>query len=187
VSCSPLTRSTLRRTVAAAVGTAALLGAVACGSGSAPPAEPAPTSAPPAAAGHGGHGGHGAEGVAAPTLYAVQTGPLGVVLTDGSGRLVYRSAADSAEPPTSNCTGACAETWIPLLAEPDRELDLAGVSDELVGRIERADGGTQLTLAGWPLYRHRDDDGSLTTSGHHGEDGTWFVVTPTGEQAAPNP
>jgi predicted lipoprotein with Yx(FWY)xxD motif len=114
----------------------------------------------------------------------VQTGPLGVVLTDGSGRLIYRSAADSADPSTSNCTGACAETWLPIVADPGQKLDLAGVSETLVGRMQRADGSSQLTLAGWPLYRHRDDDGSLSTTGHHGEDGTWFVVTPTGGQAA---
>ena len=185
MSRSPLARSSLCRPVAASVGLVALLGAVACGTGSAPTDEPAPTSAPAAADGHGTHGEHGGEGVPAPTLYAVQTGPLGVVVTDGSGRLMYRSAADSANPPTSNCTDACAETWIPIVAAPDQKLDLAGVSEDLVGQIQRPDGSTQLTLAGWPLYRNRDDDGTLTTAGHNGEDGTWFVVNPTGGQAPP--
>jgi hypothetical protein len=44
---------------------------------------------------------------------------------------------------------------------------------------------SQLTLAGWPLYRHRDDDGMLATAGQNGADGMWFVVTPKGEKATP--
>jgi predicted lipoprotein with Yx(FWY)xxD motif len=177
-------RSFAHRIVLATAGSAILLGAVACGGGAAPAQDAAtpPTSAAMGDSGHAaGHGGHG--GGPAPSLFAVQTGPLGVVVTDGSGRLVYRSAADSANPPTSNCTGSCAQAWIPITTEPGQDLELAGVKKDLVGQIQRADGTTQLTLAGWPLYRNKDDDGSLTTSGHHGEDGTWFVVTPAGEPA----
>ena len=118
-------------------------------------------------------------------LYAVQTGPLGIILTDGSGHLIYRSDADRADPPTSACTDQCLQTWIPVTAPPDQELDLAGVKEEQVGRMQRADGTSQLTLAGWPLYRNRDDDGSLATAGQNGADGTWFVVTPQGEKATP--
>jgi hypothetical protein len=54
----------------------------------------------------------------------------------------------------------------------------------LVGRLPRAE-GDQLTLAGWPLYRHRDDTGGLLDAGQNGADGTWFAVTPTGEKASP--
>lgn len=188
-----MTRSALSRVLAGPVLLVALVGAVACGAPE--PAEPAapPTTAaaaPDAHGGehggqHGGHSGHGSAGVPAPTLYAVQTGPLGIILTDGAGHLLYRSDADRADPPTSNCTGACAETWIPVTAAPDQKLDLAGVKEELVGRVQRADGSSQLTLAGWPLYRHRDDDGSLATTGQNGAEGTWFVVTPKGEKATP--
>jgi predicted lipoprotein with Yx(FWY)xxD motif len=168
------------------------VGTAACGTSQPaepPTPEPAATAAPEGGhgehGGHGGHGGHGAGGVPAPTLYAVQTGPLGIVLTDGSGHLVYRSDADRADPPTSTCVDECAQTWIPVTAPPDQELELAGVKKELVGRRHRADGSSQLTLAGWPLYRNRDDDGSLATAGRNGADGTWFVVTPQGEKAAP--
>jgi predicted lipoprotein with Yx(FWY)xxD motif len=116
----------------------------------------------------------------------VQTGPLGIVLTDGSGHLMYRSDADSANPPASTCTDACAQTWIPVTAPPDQELELAGVKKDLVGRLQRPDGSSQLTLAGWPLYRNRDDDGSLATAGQNGAGGTWFVVTPQGEKVTPS-
>ena len=68
---------------------------------------------------------------------------------------------------------------------PTRSSTWRASRKDLVGQIQRADGSTQLTLAGWPLYRNRDDDGTLTNAGHNGEDGTWFVVNPTGGQAAP--
>jgi predicted lipoprotein with Yx(FWY)xxD motif len=174
---TPAPHPALRRALRVPVLLVALLAA--CGA----PEPAAPEPAPPAHAQHDAQG-HGSHGGGA-SLWAVQTGPLGVVVTDGAGHLVYRSDADSADPPTSACTGACTETWIPLVVEPGQELDLAGVDDELVGRMPRADGTTQLTLAGWPLYRHRDDDGLLATTGQHGADGRWFVVTPSGEKATP--
>ena len=190
-----MTRSALSRFLSAPVLAVMILGAAACGASEpAESAAPAATAMPEGHSGHGGqsgHGGHGGQGgpgspvVPAPTLYAVQTGPLGIILTDGSGHLIYRSDADSATPPASTCIDACAQTWIPVTAPPDQELDLAGVKEELVGRLQRADGSSQLTLAGWPLYRNRDDDGSLATAGQNGADGTWFVVTPKGEKVAP--
>jgi predicted lipoprotein with Yx(FWY)xxD motif len=185
-------RSTLSRVLSGPILLMALVGVVACG-GAAEPAEPAAPQAAEAPGGHGGGhggssghgGGHGGGVVPAPTLYAVQTGPLGIILTDGSGHLLYRSDADRADPPTSACVDACAETWVPVTATPDQELDLAGVKEDLVGRLQRPDGSTQLTLAGWPLYRHRDDNGSLSTAGQNGAEGKWFVVTPKGEKASP--
>ncbi|HLU59643.1 MAG TPA: hypothetical protein VKZ81_29620 [Pseudonocardia sp.] len=190
-----MTRSALFRMIFGLLCGLVLVGATACG-GAEPESAADPSPAPSAAAdgpdgGHdGGHGGahgsgHGGHGGPAPALFAVQTGPLGVVVTDGSGRLVYRSDADSADPPTSNCVDECAQTWIPVTAPADQELELAGVKRDLVGRLQRPDGSSQLTLAGWPLYYHRDDDGTLTDAGHNGEGGTWFVVTPKGEKASP--
>jgi predicted lipoprotein with Yx(FWY)xxD motif len=196
-----VTRSALSRFLSVPVLLVAMIGSAACGTSA--PAEPEPAAATahdghsgghgggdaggpsggPSAGHGGGHGGHGSGGVPAPTLYAVQTGPLGIILTDGSGHLLYRSDADRADPPTSSCTDECAQTWIPVTAPPDQELDLAGVKQELVGRLQRPDGSSQLTLAGWPLYRNRDDDGSLATAGQNGADGSWFVVTPKGEKA----
>lgn len=137
----------------------------------------APAPATPAPAAHSGH-------AAAVGLYAVQSGPLGVVATDSEGHLLYRSDADTADPPASTCTGDCAATWIPLVVADGAEPELLGVDAALVGRLERAE-GDQLTLAGWPLYRHRDDTGGLLDAGRHGADGTWFAITPSGGKAVP--
>jgi predicted lipoprotein with Yx(FWY)xxD motif len=187
------------RTGARLVGAAVVLGALGltgCGGAgpapaatppaASPAAPPAASSVPSAAGASSGHGGHPAGAAAGPVqLYAVQTGPLGTVATDGGGRLLYRSDADSAAPPISNCVGACAATWHPLLTAPGQEPELLGVDPAVVGRLQRPDGGTQLTLDGWPLYVRGDDPGDLATTGANGADGTWFVVTPTGAKAAP--
>ncbi|MCU1665642.1 MAG: hypothetical protein JWR58_5707 [Pseudonocardia sp.] len=145
-----------------------------------------PTTAPAGGAAEqpgGHHGGHGSPGDAGPSLYAVQSGPLGVVATDGAGHLMYRSDADTAAPSTSNCTGPCAQTWLPVLVAAGQEPELLGVDPAVVGRLSRPEGTTQLTLAGWPLYRHRDDQGGLQSAGQSGADGIWFAVTPTGDKA----
>jgi predicted lipoprotein with Yx(FWY)xxD motif len=157
-----------------------------------PPAPAAPPAAAPSAApggaqqpgGHGEHGEHQGHESSAPSLWAVQTGSLGVVTTDGSGHLMYRSDADSASPPTSNCTGACAQSWLPVLVTAGEKPQLLGVDPGAIGTITRPEGTTQLTLAGWPLYRDRDDPGGNQSAGRHGQDNTWFVITPTGEKAS---
>jgi predicted lipoprotein with Yx(FWY)xxD motif len=154
---------------------AGLLVLTACG---AAPAAPPPIPPPAPAAAHGGHS------TSAVGLYAVQSGPLGVVATDSEGHLLYRSDADTADPPASACTGDCAVTWIPLVVADGAEPELLGVDEALVGRLARAE-GEQLTLAGWPLYRHRDDSGELLDTGQNGAGNTWFAITPTGDKATP--
>lgn len=116
------------------------------------------------------------------TLYAVQTGQLGVVTTDGSGRLLYRFDDDSSSPPTSHCTGQCAQTWLPLVLANGQQPDLLGVDPSDVGSVRRPDGSDQMTLAGWPLYVHSNDDGTLKAPAADAA-GKWFAVTPTGDKA----
>lgn len=146
----------------------------------------APSSATPAQAAPGATSGEQMDGHTAtgePVLYAVQSGPLGVVVTDGDGRLLYRSEADSTVPPTSRCADACSGSWQPFTVGAGQEPLLLGVDPTVVGTLIRSDGTTQVTLAGWPLYRDPDDRGGLTDSGRHGENDQWFVVTPTGDRA----
>lgn len=168
---------------------AALLLVAAC---SAP--APAPATAPPAPAAaaeaHGGaHGGaeEGAHGgvhgsTTALGLYAVQSGPLGVIATDAEGHILYMHTADT--PSSSACTEACAQEWVPVVMPADPgQFELLGIDQELVGQLPRAE-GMQLTLNGHPLYRRADDIGGLTTAGAHGAEGRWFAITPKGEQVA---
>jgi predicted lipoprotein with Yx(FWY)xxD motif len=130
--------------------------------------------------GHAGH--HGGQ----PQLWAVQTGPLGVVVGDESELMLYRSDLDSANPPTSRCVGACAEQWPPVIVAEGQMPELLGIDQAAIGTVRRDDGQLQLTLAGWPLYRHTGDRRGFVDTGGHGTDGKWFVVTPKGEKAQPS-
>ncbi|MDN5859405.1 MAG: hypothetical protein L0H84_12355, partial [Pseudonocardia sp.] len=135
----------------------------------------------PAASEPAGHAAHGSGG---PELWAVQSGPLGVVTTDGEGRLLYRSDADSNTPPTSRCTGACTKTWVPVVLPAGQQPELLGIDEKQVGQLVRPDGSVQLTLAGWPLYYNATDRPGLVDTGHSGQNG-WSAITPTGGKAAP--
>lgn len=180
------------------LGAAACLAAfgltTACGGTSTPPASsaaaPAPAAASNAAAGQGGHsmagmgsGGHSMPGMGSGglELYAVQTGSLGVVVTDGQGRLVYGSDQDMTDPPMSMCTGTCTQEWQPLVVPAGQQPDLLGVDADQVGLIARADGGGQVTLGGWPVYVNLHDDGGLKAVAP-GAHGAWFAMTPQGER-----
>jgi predicted lipoprotein with Yx(FWY)xxD motif len=179
---SPALRSPLLRSpglILAAIVAGVLVGLVLTGHIGSSAAAPAPEPAAPAAAGHSGHG----SGSGGPELWAVQSGPLGVVATDGAGHLLYRSDADSATPPTSRCTDACTATWKPMLLPSGQQFEALGVDKAKVGQLTRPDGSVQLTLAGWPLYYNESDSTGLADTGHNGQDG-WSVITPTGAKAA---
>jgi predicted lipoprotein with Yx(FWY)xxD motif len=118
-------------------------------------------------------------------LWAVQSGPLGVLVTDGDGLPIYRHDRDSTKPPTSTCTGDCTKQWPPVLLAEGKQPELDGVDPALVGSIQRPDGQRQLTLAGWPLYRHTGDDGGLATTYGNGVDNAWYAISPTGDRAKP--
>ena len=188
--CSPTSRAA--RLLGAAACVAALGLTTACG-GSSSPTPPAPSAAAvpagdAAAAAHGA-GGHGGQAMAGMPgmgsggleLYAVQTGSLGVVVTDGEGRLVYGSDQDMTDPPMSMCTGTCTQEWQPLVVPAGQQPDLLGVDADKVGRIAREDGSSQLTLGGWPVYVNRHDDGGLKAAAPDAH-GAWFVITPQGRR-----
>ena len=118
-------------------------------------------------------------------LWAVQSGPLGVVVTDGGGHPIYRYDRDATAPPTSACTGDCTKQWPPVVLAGSAHPELDGIDPTLVGTLQRPDGQRQLTLAGWPLYRHTGDDGGLATIYGNGADNAWYAISPTGDRAKP--
>jgi predicted lipoprotein with Yx(FWY)xxD motif len=73
-----------------------------------------------------------------------------------------------------HCTGACAKTWPPLTVAHGTMVakHVAGVMGTF-GEIMRADGRTQVTLDGRPLYTfHGDTPTKILCNGVDG----WFVV-----------
>jgi predicted lipoprotein with Yx(FWY)xxD motif len=104
---------------------------------------------------------------------------MGNVVTDAKGWVLYRFDKDKAAPSKSNCVGDCAKLWPPLLA--GETLELSGLSASKVDTVEREDGGIQITIGGWPVYRYIGDKTPGTWKGQN-VGGTWFVVDKTGKK-----
>ncbi|MFD9902966.1 hypothetical protein [Streptomyces sp. NPDC059063] len=115
-------------------------------------------------------------------LSASRAGALNPVVVNGSGFTLYRFDKDTARPSKSNCSGACATTWPPVLVDPGSKIFVDGVKASDVGVIRRDDGTRQVTIGGWPVYRFSKDLKPGDTNGQ-GVGGTWFGVTPNGQKA----
>jgi predicted lipoprotein with Yx(FWY)xxD motif len=133
----------------------------------APVVAPSAPPAPPAASG---------------TAIDVGNTKLGQVLVDSTGLTVYLFLADSSA--TSSCnSAACVQYWPPILTTGAPQAG-AGVSASLLGTITRADGTSQVTYAGHPLYRFTSDKaaGDETGQGVNAFGAPWYVVSPSGAQ-----
>lgn len=124
-----------------------------------------------------------AEGAA--TVAAAESPALGAYLADGSGRTLYMFESDrqgmGGTAPSSSCGGDCAAAWPPLLTDgPPVAGD--GVDAAKLGTLDRGDGTTQVTYAGWPLYAFVRDaaPGDVAGQGASGFGGGWYVLTPEG-------
>ncbi|MFH8470982.1 SCO0930 family lipoprotein [Streptomyces sp. NPDC017991] len=107
---------------------------------------------------------------------------LGTIVSDATGFTLYRFTKDSANPAVSACSAACAKVWPPV---PSDSVTLpTGIDAALMGSVKRADGISQLTLAGLPLYRYAKDAKPGQISGD-GIDGAWFASLP--ENTIPSP
>ena len=102
---------------------------------------------------------------------------FGPALTDRKGRTLYLFTLDSTDPSRSTCEGECAANWPPLLVTGD--VELSGVSPEIVGEATRVDGARQVTVGGWPVHTFTGDTAPGQTTGH-GASGVWFVIEPEG-------
>lgn len=130
----------------------------------------------PAAAGAGGAGDAGGRTV----LKLAEAASIGEIVTDGAGLTLYRFDSDTPNPSASACKGECAAQWPPVLVEG--QVTTEGVDQSLVGKIKRPDGGWQVTLGGWPLYRYAGDAAPGDVNGE-GFAGKWFSVAPDGMKA----
>jgi predicted lipoprotein with Yx(FWY)xxD motif len=163
-----------RRGAALALPAVAALGALALAACSSPSAASsgtaAPTSSTAAAPSAGG------------AALAVRNTSLGTVLTDGRGFTLYAFEGDNGT--TSACSGACAAAWPPVTTTGTWPQIGTGVTQSLVGQATRADGTTQLTYAGHPVYLfvHDTAPGSTSGQGVQSFGARWDVLTPTGQE-----
>jgi len=174
--------------LATAAGLASTLLLAACGSSTdnasgTSPGNTAPATSDPATAAPADSGDSGSGDMATTTMLMAKDmgGGMGSMVTDDKGMTLYRSDADQSNPSMSMCTGECAKTWMPVMAEDD--VQAMGVEKSLVGSVDRSDGMKQLTLGGWPLYRYMGDTAAGQMNGQ-AKDDQWFAVTPAGKKSA---
>jgi predicted lipoprotein with Yx(FWY)xxD motif len=107
---------------------------------------------------------------------------LGTILVDSQGRTLYLFTRDSGT--TSMCSGPCATAWPPLVAT-GAPTATSGANAALLGTSKRADGTTQVTYNGHPLYRFVKDRNAGETNGQGvtAFGGSWFAVTAAGNEA----
>jgi predicted lipoprotein with Yx(FWY)xxD motif len=145
---------------------AALVAAACTGAGAAPSAPAAPAATSSSAA-------------AAVTIGTASSPSFGTVLTGPTGMTLYTYAADTAT--SSMCTGECATEWPPLVTT-GAAMPASGVTGK-IGTLMRADGTTQVTYGGRPLYYWQGDHKTGDVTGN-GIDG-FAVATASGAGAAP--
>ena len=104
---------------------------------------------------------------------------LGRILADSRGRTLYLFENDKRG--HSACAGACATYWPPLLTN-SKPTGARAAKQALLGTTRRADGTTQVTYAGHPLYRFVQDSKPGQTTGQdlHDFGAGWYVVAPAG-------
>lgn len=108
----------------------------------------------------------------------------GEILFDDRGQALYLFTPDAERPEGTppTCVDDCATAWPPLLTDGPPVAG-PGVDAARLGEVARADGTTQVTYGGQPLYLFASDQPG-TTSGQ-GVGGVWFLVSPSGEAVAP--
>jgi predicted lipoprotein with Yx(FWY)xxD motif len=120
-------------------------------------------------------------GVASAQGTSVKVGPskLGRILVDSHGKTLYLWAHDTGR--KSTCNGQCAKYWPPLVTSGKPKAG-PGALARLLGTSRRADGRTQVTYHGHPLYYYVGDRraGDVKGEGLTGFGGRWDPVSAGG-------
>jgi len=148
-------------------GGSGLYGSTPASPSAAPVVAASPSPAPPVASG---------------AAINVGTTKVGQVLVDSTGQTVYLFLADKGTASTCN-SASCVQYWPPVLTNGAPQAG-AGVNASLLGTTVRADGTTQVTYGGHPLYRFISDKkpGDATGQGVNAFGAPWYVVSPSGAQ-----
>jgi predicted lipoprotein with Yx(FWY)xxD motif len=115
-----------------------------------------------------------------PATIATKKTKLGTILVDSKGRTLYLWVADKGG--KSVCDGGCAQAWPPVLTKGAPKA-AGSVKANLLGTTKRADGTTEVTYEGHPLYTFVQDQapGDTTGQGSNGFGALWWVVSPAGQ------
>ena len=104
---------------------------------------------------------------------------FGRILGDAKGQAFY--LFDKEKSRKSECYGACAKAWPPVLTK-GRPRAGKGARQRKLGTTKRRDGKLQVTYAGRPLYYYKDD-GPGRVLCHNVDEfgGLWLVVRASGK------
>jgi predicted lipoprotein with Yx(FWY)xxD motif len=109
---------------------------------------------------------------------------LGEIVVDGKGMTAYVFDDDAPGSGKSACTGECAQDWHAITADTTTP-KVDGITGE-VATIMGADGGTQITIEGLPIYTYEGDSKIGQLKGQ-GVDDMWHVVSPSGKKITEEP
>lgn len=120
------------------------------------------------------------------TLELNENAALGTHLTTSANESLYLFTNDTKGANSSACNDACATNWPPLTfnAEMNELVAGEGLDQGKLGSFKRADGTTQITYNGWPLYKFSKDATPGDTQGQ-GVGGVWFLVNAEGKKLEP--
>ena len=101
---------------------------------------------------------------------------LGAYLTGPGGHALYTLSSDSTAAPV--CNGPCLVNWPPLLLAPGGTVTGAAGATGTFGTFVRADGTTQVTYDGHPVYYFAHDTAAGQTNGEGiaALGGVWHVA-----------
>lgn len=122
-------------------------------------------------------------GEATPVSVGTASG-VGKILVDSNGMTLYYFQKDQKGSGSSKCEGACESAWPPLTTGGEAEA-MSGVNASMLGTIERPDGSTQVTYAGWPLYTFVEDKKPGEDNGTDSKafGASWYPLHSNGEKA----
>ncbi len=126
----------------------------------------ASAAAPAAGYGGGRYGSGDNAGSSSPAggvVVSVATTGLGPVLAGPNGLTLYTRKGDTAT--SSTCTGGCAAAWPPLTVAAGGKATAGPGVHGTLGTLTRADGTTQVTYNGLPLYGWQSDTKPGDTTG----------------------
>jgi predicted lipoprotein with Yx(FWY)xxD motif len=102
----------------------------------------------------------------------------GKVIADSKGEALYLFTKDGRG--KSQCYGACAAAWPPLLTKGKPRAG-KGITAARLGTTRRRDGKLQVTYRGQPLYYYvHDKPGLILCQDVNEFGGDWLVVAPSG-------
>ncbi len=112
-------------------------------------------------------------------IFVEARNPGGYIATP-EGNTLY-TLVDSSREEVLPCEADCLAAWPPYTGEATVDAD-TGLDPSLVGTTEAADGSTQVTYNGYPLYLFTQDTqpGALEGQGVEAFGGFWYIVQDSG-------